>query len=213
MSDAAVFTPDLTAGTSASAAMLPLRVQDLTLRFREATVLEDLNLTLGPTGCTMIMGPNGAGKSLLLKLLHGLMQPSSGRIAWGALSPSEVTRRQALVFQKPVLLRRSVAANLDFVLRARGMDRARRDALLDHVAIIDRPERIGQRLRERYTGVLDRVSLYMTMGGDGELSRSFRRGTAPAQRRAEGVPIPDETWRQINELADRLGADLSGFNG
>jgi len=43
--------------------------------------------------------------------------------------------------------------------------------LLDHVAIIDRPERVGQRLRERYTGVLDRVSLYMTMGGDGEFTR------------------------------------------
>ena len=33
-----------------------------------------------------------------------------------------------------------------------------------------------------------------------------------AQRRSEGVPIPDETWRQINELADRLGADLSDFD-
>ena len=34
-----------------------------------------------------------------------------------------------------------------------------------------------------------------------------------AQRRTDGVSIPDETWRQLNELADRLGADLSAFNG
>ena len=45
------------------------------------------------------------------------------------------------------------------------------DALLEHLAIIDKPSAIGQRLRERYDGILDRVALYMTMGNDGKFER------------------------------------------
>ncbi|MEY8839052.1 ATP-binding cassette domain-containing protein, partial [Cribrihabitans sp. XS_ASV171] len=89
-------------------ALFPLAVRDLTLHFGETAVLDELSLDLGPSGCTMIMGPNGAGKSLFLKLLHGLMQPTSGRIDWGGVPTAQATARQALVFQKPVLLRRSV---------------------------------------------------------------------------------------------------------
>jgi tungstate transport system ATP-binding protein len=114
---------------------LSLEVRDLMLRFGETVVLDGLCLDLGASGCTMVMGPNGSGKSLLLKVLHGLMQPSSGRITWSGQAPAQVTARQALVFQKPVLLRRSVAANIDFVLKARGRDRAQRAALLDHVGL------------------------------------------------------------------------------
>lgn len=117
------------------APVLPLVVRGLVLRFGETTVLDRLDLDLGPSGCTMVIGPNGAGKSLLLKLLHGLIPPDAGRIDWNGQAPVDVTARQALVFQKPVLLRRSVAANLDFVLRARGKDRGRRDPLLDHVGL------------------------------------------------------------------------------
>jgi tungstate transport system ATP-binding protein len=118
-----------------SEAILPLRVRNLVLRFGEVTVLDGLELDLGPTGCTMVMGPNGSGKTLLLKLLHGLISPTAGKIVWGDRKPSDVIMRQALVFQKPVLLRRSVAANLDFVLKTRGKDPERRDALLDYVGL------------------------------------------------------------------------------
>lgn len=126
-------------------ALLPLKLRDVMLRFGDSTVLDHVDLDLGPGGCTMIMGPNGAGKSLLLKLMHGLMAPSAGRIMWGDLPARDATRHQALVFQKPVLLRRSVAANLDFVLKARGKDRARAAALLDHVGLThkaDQPARL-----------------------------------------------------------------------
>ena len=125
--------------------MLPLRVRDVSLRFGETIVLDGLTFDLGASGCTMLMGPNGSGKSLLLKLLHGLLQPNSGQIDWGGHAPSKVTARQALVFQKPVLLRRSVAANIDFVLKARGKGAARRDALLDHAGLAhkaDQPARL-----------------------------------------------------------------------
>jgi tungstate transport system ATP-binding protein len=118
--------------------LLPLSVRDVTLRLGTASLLHDVSFDLSPGGCTMIMGPNGAGKSLLLKLLHGLIAPSAGQIDWAGQAPADATARQALVFQKPVLLRRSVAANLDFVLKARGKDRARRGALLAHVGLADK---------------------------------------------------------------------------
>jgi tungstate transport system ATP-binding protein len=145
MSDAVAMTLAPGHAVADRASLLPLKVRDLVLRFGEATVLDGLDLNLGPTGCTIIMGPNGSGKSLLLKLLHGLMQPTSGRIDWGGEAPERVTGRQALVFQKPVLLRRSVAANIDFVLRARGKDTARRSELLEHVGLsrkADQPARL-----------------------------------------------------------------------
>ena len=106
MSDAAAMTSMSADLASDTAAILPLAVRDLVLRLGGATVLEGVSLDLGPSGCTVIMGPNGSGKSLLLKLLHGLLEPTSGHIAWGGRAPADVTFRQALVFQKPVLLRR-----------------------------------------------------------------------------------------------------------
>jgi tungstate transport system ATP-binding protein len=149
MSDATA-TPHITArGAVATptdrSAILPLRVRDLVLRYDQTNVLDGVAFELGSSGCTMIMGPNGAGKSLLLKLLHGLIEPSGGRIDWGGQVPANVTVRQALVFQKPVLLRRSVKANIDFVLKSRGKEAGRRDALLEHVGLAhkaDQPARL-----------------------------------------------------------------------
>lgn len=99
-----------------------------------------VDLNLPATGITVLMGPNGAGKSLLLRLLHGLIDPSAGRIEIG-------TDQQAMVFQKPVMLRRTVAENLLFVLerqhsRAEAATRCR-DILreIDMTARADQPAR------------------------------------------------------------------------
>ncbi len=124
--------PDLRGATPA---LLPLEVRGLTLEVAGKRLVDGIDLTLGCDGITMVMGPNGAGKSLLLRMLHGLLPPTSGEILWGGHPlATEVRRRQALVFQKPVLLRRSVAANLEFVLRGNDIA-SRRKALLDHVGL------------------------------------------------------------------------------
>lgn len=117
-----------------------LTVRGLRFSAGHKTVFDGIDLSLDAAGLTVIMGPNGAGKSILLRLIHGLLEPLSGSIRWGGQPMSDATRaRQALVFQAPVLLRRTVAANIDFVLAARReQDRARRDRLLDQVGLLDR---------------------------------------------------------------------------
>ena len=110
--------------------LLPLAVEGLVFEAGGQRLIDGLDLRLEAGPLTAILGPNGAGKSLLLRLLHGLIAPSAGRVSWGGRVPERALRlRQALVFQRPVLLRRSVAANLRYALAAHGVDRARRKAL------------------------------------------------------------------------------------
>ena len=85
------------------------------LRFRVAseTIFAADQLSLSANGVTAILGPNGAGKSVFLRLLHGLIAPTEGSVDW---APGAGADAQAMVFQKPVLLRRTVAANIRFAL-------------------------------------------------------------------------------------------------
>jgi tungstate transport system ATP-binding protein len=129
------------AATGAAHARSPreIGVEGLTYEIAGKRLIDDLTLSLPADTITVVMGPNGAGKSILLRLMHGLLTPSAGAVtAGGARSGNAVRARQAMVFQKPVLLRRSVAANVDYVLGLRGQrDRARRDALLERVGLQD----------------------------------------------------------------------------
>lgn len=121
--------------------LLPLHTRELSYAGRDGQLLiKSIDLTLDAGGLTVVMGPNGAGKSLLLRLLHGLVEPSAGTISYaGTELNADIRKRQALVFQRPVLLRRSVAANIDFVLHLRGArDPNSRDALLETVGLLDR---------------------------------------------------------------------------
>jgi tungstate transport system ATP-binding protein len=107
-------------------------------------ILSDVSLTLEAGSPSIIVGPNGAGKSVLLRLLHGLLAPSTGRVLWAG----DAARRQAMVFQRPVLLRRSVLANAVYPLKLAGVAAAEREprarAALEMVglaALADRPAR------------------------------------------------------------------------
>ncbi|WP_300067298.1 ATP-binding cassette domain-containing protein [uncultured Ruegeria sp.] len=99
-----------------------LRVRELQVQSNGKTLLDVPELILDGPGPTLILGPNGSGKSLLLRCLHGLITPNQGQVTQDGTSlNSDHKARQAMVFQQPVLLRRSVAANLDFVLRRQGV--------------------------------------------------------------------------------------------
>ncbi|WP_308915892.1 ATP-binding cassette domain-containing protein [Jannaschia sp. LMIT008] len=114
-----------------------LQARALRLERGAAVPVNGVDLTLPGGGVTALMGPNGAGKSMLLHLLHGLIPPTDGHVLWRGRPLDRLGRRaQAMVFQSPVLLRRSVAANVDFALRSRGVrDAGLRDGLLERVGL------------------------------------------------------------------------------
>ena len=102
-----------------------IEVEDLQIRNKGRALLDVPSLVLDGPGPTLILGPNGAGKSLLLRCLHGLIAPDHGRVVQDGQPLSAAQKaRQAMVFQHPVLLRRSVSGNLDFVLKRQGLGRA-----------------------------------------------------------------------------------------
>ena len=124
--------------------ILPLRAEGLGFSAGGIAILSDVSLTLEAGSPSIIVGPNGAGKSVLLRLLHGLLTPSTGRV----LSAGDAACRQAMVFQRPVMLRRSVLANAVYPLKLAGIAAAEREpralAALEMVglaALADRPAR------------------------------------------------------------------------
>ena len=96
---------------------LPLEIKNLNYSIGSKEILYNLNIKIISDKITVIMGPNGAGKSIFLKILNGIIRPTSGKILWNEkIDKSLVLNGQAFVFQKPILLRRSVEANLDFLI-------------------------------------------------------------------------------------------------
>ncbi|MEO1491408.1 MAG: ATP-binding cassette domain-containing protein [Pseudomonadota bacterium] len=103
-----------------------LTLRDISVTLGETPVLRGLEMVLGATGITAMMGPNGAGKSATLRVIAGLLLPDSGAVA--GRKPHATPREVALVFQKPVLLRRSARANLAHALATYGVPKHQRDA-------------------------------------------------------------------------------------
>lgn len=127
-------------------AILPLRLADVSFFAGGRAIIERVSLALEAGPSTIILGANGAGKSVLMRLMHGLLAPTSGRVAWNA---SGERRRQAMVFQRPVMLRRSALANIAYALKAARVSAADRERLaleaLDEVGLrhaAQRPARV-----------------------------------------------------------------------
>lgn len=114
---------------TARATILPLEVSNLVYEAGGERLLHDVSFRLAAGTRTVVLGPNGAGKSLTLRLCHGLLAPTAGTVRWmgpGALAAAPVRERQAMVFQRPVLLRRSALANVTYALALRGVSRVER---------------------------------------------------------------------------------------
>ncbi|WP_321336218.1 ATP-binding cassette domain-containing protein [Breoghania sp.] len=110
--------------------VLPIAARGLALKRNNRPLIDGIDLVVNGQGITMIMGPNGAGKSLLMKLLVGLQRPDRGTVHWNGQAPDRARApRIGYVFQKPVLLRRSVLGNIMHALKAIGVRRAERRTL------------------------------------------------------------------------------------
>ncbi|NQV98089.1 MAG: phosphate ABC transporter ATP-binding protein [Rhodospirillales bacterium] len=106
--------------------LLPLQLSDVVFEAGGKRLIKDLNCRFEAGPPSVIIGPNGAGKSLFLKLCHGMLAPMQGQVTWN--DPDAVSARlnQAMVFQRPVMLRRSVSANIHYPLKLRKVGKAER---------------------------------------------------------------------------------------
>lgn len=128
---------------------LPLVLDRVSLRAGSTTILDRLSLTIASGAPTLIVGPNGAGKTRLLRLCMGLDRPTAGQISWGGRADSPMARR-AILFQRPVMLRRTTAANIAYALARAGIPRTERAervaAFLERVGLSDLAQRPARRL-------------------------------------------------------------------
>jgi tungstate transport system ATP-binding protein len=130
-----------------------LELQELSLTEGEVRIIQDADLKVG-CGRTAILGPNGAGKSTLLRLMHGLLRPSTGRIVW----PRPLM--QAMVFQRPVMLRATALANIEYGLRLRGHSTSeQRERALAALARVGLPELAHRQARRCSGGEQQRIAL------------------------------------------------------
>ena len=127
--------------------MLPLVLDRVFFAANGRTIIERLSAEIVAGPRTIILGPNGAGKSVLLRLCHGLLTPSAGRVEWRGTGNGR--GRQAMVFQRPVMLRRSAVANIAYGLKLNGVSPRERELrardVLEAVGlagIADRPARV-----------------------------------------------------------------------
>ena len=109
-----------------------IEARDLVYEARGKRLIDGVRLAIRPGRRTVVMGANGAGKSLLLRMLHGLVAPTAGAVLQHGKPLDKAARRtQAMVFQRPVMLRRSARANLAFALAVRGIGRRERQEKVD----------------------------------------------------------------------------------
>ena len=111
--------------------VLPLQIKNLQITKKGNPLLNDLTLSIDSDDVTVILGPNGAGKSLLLRSAHGLETLNKGSLQWNTHTPQPQHSWRAYIFQKPVLLRRSVRANLEYVLSLHNISKS------DYVSLIN----------------------------------------------------------------------------
>lgn len=107
-------------------ALLPLRLSDVTFEAGGRTILDRVSAEIGAGPVSVILGANGAGKSVLMRICHGLLAPSAGEVRWSAVEEDGAPRRQAMVFQRPVMLRRTALANVEYALKAAQVPRTER---------------------------------------------------------------------------------------
>ena len=135
----------------APVADLPILLQDVSFRVRDVTILDRVSLALEYGQPTVLVGPNGAGKTTLLRLIMGLIRPSTGSVTWGGRDDAASTHR-AIVFQRPVMLRRRAAANVRYALAAASVPRAQHGARIKELLALVGLTGLGERPARKLSG-------------------------------------------------------------
>lgn len=167
---------------------LPICLRGVGFEANGTSILKGLDLDLVNSGPTVLMGPNGCGKTTLLRLVMGLLAPTSGQITFAGQDRA-ATGSRAIVFQKPVMLRRTVGANIAFALAAAGRPAGEEDV---------------QRLLElAHIGPLAKRPARRLSGGEQQ-----RLALARALAREPEVLFLDEPTASLDPASTKLAEDI-----
>jgi len=145
---------------------LPIALENVSVVAGGNAILDGVSLAFAAGPPTILIGPNGAGKTTLLRLAMGLIAPSRGRLTWDGRA-NIAPERYAIVFQRPVMLRRSTAGNIQYALAAAGMPRASRDArCAELLALVGLTSLAGRPARRLSGGEQQRLALARALAKD-----------------------------------------------
>ncbi len=199
--------------------ILPLELAEVGFSAGGMCILEGITARFEKGPVSVILGPNGAGKSVLLRLCHGLLAPTRGRIDWDGSFRGDPQRRQAMVFQRPVMLRRSAIANVAYGLALAGVDLGERfrraRMMLERVglaALAERPARLlsggeQQRLALARAWVLTPEVLFLdepTANLDPSATRAVETIVAAIAAEGAKVIMTTHDLGQARRLADEI---------
>lgn len=197
--------------------IFPLSLDSIGFASATQTILEDINLSINQGSCTIILGPNGAGKSVLMRLMHGLLQPTQGRMQWGKSNTRPAA--QAMLFQRPVMLRRSVLGNVMYGLCLHGTSKAEaKNRALDALrevgleALADRPARVlsggeQQRVALARAAALEPSILFLdepTASLDPAAMRAIEAGIRQLHTAGTTIVMVTHHLGQARRLADQI---------
>lgn len=204
------------------------RLENLRQAYNARTVLNLNALDIYDGEILALVGPSGAGKSTLLRLLNFLETPSVGTLLYrgenvSASASLELRRQVTTVFQRPMLLRGSVAENVAYGLRLRGAHvNANVDVMLERVGLRDMARENARKLSG---GEMQRVALARALVIEPRVllldeptanldpyNVALIEEIVRAQHRARGVTVVVVTHNifQAKRLAQRVGLLLNG---
>ena len=153
----------------ALSADLPIRFDEVSVRRASTTILDGVTFQIEAGAPTVIIGPNGSGKTTLLRTAMGLVIPTRGRVTWGGRQEAPPLRR-AFVFQRPIMLRRSAAANLRYGLHAARLPDAQYDGRIEELLSLVGLDGLGKRPARRLSGgEQQRLALARALARDPEV--------------------------------------------
>jgi len=143
---------------------------DLTRRFGPVTALDRLTVELPATGVIGLVGPNGSGKSTLIRVLLGLIRPTSGSasvLGSPIASPARYASRVGVLIESPAFIPSlSARANLVSLARLRRLPLERVDAVLAQVGLVGRDREPAKRFS---LGMKQRLGIAAALLSDPEL--------------------------------------------
>lgn len=131
-----------------------LQLDDVHVRFGRQSALHGINLRIQAGEVVALVGANGSGKSTLLRVMHGLVRVKAGRVERAAQA------LQAMLFQRPFMLRTSAQNNVALALWLRGTPwRAAREQALQALRRVELLPQAAQNARTLSGGQQQRLAL------------------------------------------------------